>query len=314
MGFEGLLGNQRLKENLINSLSKGRISHFYLISGPEGSGKHTLARLLTAAILCQAEDKPCGHCAPCRKVLEGNHPDVITVDDPEHKTVAVRIVREAREDVFIRPNEADHKIYIFPQELGIEGQNTLLKILEEPPKYGVFILMTDNPDKLLPTVRSRCTELSLQALSEDTLCHALAREFPDRSAEDLRAEAIRSGGWLGQAKLLVSEDNATPQTESFVQAFARRDALLLTQTLAPMEKWKRDQLIPVLESWIALLENALVSRAGLPAISAHERTLSASRSSGELMQALRNLKEARELALGNVSPGAVCGWLQWALR
>ena len=168
MGFEGLLGNDRLKENLISSLGKGRISHFYLISGPEGSGKHTLARLLTAAILCRETGKPCGKCGPCRKVLEGNHPDVITVDDPEHKTVAVRIVREAREDVFIRPNEADHKIYLFPQELGIEGQNTLLKILEEPPSYGVFILMTDNPDKLLPTVRSRCTELALQALDEDT--------------------------------------------------------------------------------------------------------------------------------------------------
>ena len=314
MAFDTLLGNQRLKENLISSLGKGRISHFYLISGPEGSGKHTLARLLTAAILCQEADKPCTRCAPCRKALEGNHPDVITVDDPEHKTVAVRIVREAREDVFIRPNESDYKIYLFPQELGIEGQNALLKILEEPPKYGVFILLTDNPDKLLPTVRSRCTELALQALDEDTLCAALAKEFPDRSREDLRAAAVRSGGWLGQAKALVAEGTVIPQTESFVQAFARRDGLLLTQTLAPMEKWKRDQLIPVLESWIALLENALVSRAGLPATSVQERTLSAERSSQELMNALRSLKKARELALGNVSPGAICGWLQWELR
>ena len=314
MGFEGLLGNERLKENLINSLRKGRISHFYLISGPEGSGKHTLARLLTAAILCREEDRPCGRCGPCRKAMEGSHPDVITVSDPEHKTVAVKLVREAREDVFIRPNEADHKIYIFPQELGIEGQNTLLKILEEPPAYGVFLLLTDNPDKLLPTVRSRCTELALQALDEDTLCRALAREFPDRSPEDLRAAAVRSGGWLGQARAMLAGGDTAPQTENFVQAFAKRDGLLLTQTLAPMEKWKRDQLVPVLESCIALLENALVCRAGLPAISAQERTLSGSRSSGELMAALRSLKKARELTLGNVSPGAVCGWLQWELR
>ena len=314
MSFDTLLGNHRLKDNLTRSLRRDRISHFYLISGPEGSGKHTLARLLTAAILCRDEDRPCGRCGPCRKVLEGNHPDVITVDDPDHRTVAVRIVREAREDVFIRPNEADHKIYIFPQELGIEGQNTLLKILEEPPKYGVFILLTDNPDKLLPTVRSRCTELALQALDEDALSQALVREFPDRAAEDLRAAAIRSGGWLGQAKALVAEGTVVPQTESFVHAFAQRDTLLLTQTLAPMEKWKRDQLIPVLESWIALLENALVSRAGLPAISAQERTLSSARSSQELMNALKALKKARELALGNVSPGAVSGWLPWELR
>lgn len=314
MAFETLLGNERLKENLISSLSRGRVSHFYLISGPAGSGKHTLARLLAAAILCRDKDIPCGRCAACRKVLEGNHPDFITVDDPEHKTVAVKIVREAREDVFIRPNEADYKIYLFPQELGIEGQNALLKILEEPPSYGVFILLTDNPDKLLPTVRSRCTELALRALPEEVMEKALRREFPDASDEDIWAAALRSGGWLGQARQLLQEDAALPQTEQFVQAFALRDPLLLTQTLAPMEKWKRDQLIPVLDSWIALLENALTSRAGLPATSAQERALSAQRSSQDLMNALRSLKKGRELAMGNVSPGAICGWLQWELR
>ena len=315
MGFEGLLGNDRLKENLISSLGKGRISHFYLISGPEGSGKHTLARLLTAAILCRETGKPCGKCGPCRKVLEGNHPDVITVDDPEHKTVAVRIVREAREDVFIRPNEADHKIYLFPQELGIEGQNTLLKILEEPPSYGVFILMTDNPDKLLPTVRSRCTELALQALDEDTLCRALAKEFPDRSAEDLRAAAIRSGGWLGQAKaMLESGGEISPQTEGFLRSFAARNALELVQTLVPMEKWKRDQLTDILADWILILEQALACRSGLPAASAAARELSAARTSMELMEAIRNLNKALDYARSNVSPAAVCGWLSWALR
>ena len=108
MGFDTLLGNQRLKDNLTAALSKGRISHFYLISGPEGSGKHTLARLLSAAILCRGEDKPCGRCGPCRKALEGNHPDVITVDDPEHKNVAVKIVRQAREDMFILHSFMNH--------------------------------------------------------------------------------------------------------------------------------------------------------------------------------------------------------------
>ena len=314
MGFEGLLGNHRLKENLISSLSRGRISHFYLISGPEGSGKHTLARLLSAAMVCREERKPCCRCAQCRKVLEGNHPDVITVEDPEHKTVAVKIVRQAREDIFIRPNEADRKVYIFPQELGIEGQNALLKILEEPPSYGVFLLLTDNPEKLLPTVRSRCTELALQGLDERTLCSALSREFSEKAPEDLRAAAQRCGGWLGQARKLLEDGGPAPQTESFVQAFANRDHLLLTQTLAPMEKWKRDQLVPMLDSWIELVEHALASRAGLPATSALERTLGAQRSSQELMNALRSLRKGRELALGNISPGAICGWLQWELR
>ena len=169
MGFESLLGNEGLRETLAASLKKGHISHFYLISGPKGSGKHTLAKLLAQAILCQGEHKPCGACGPCRKIENNSHPDFITVEDPEHKNVAVKIVREIREDVFIRPNESAYKVYLFPQELGIEGQNALLKILEEPPGHGVFILLTDNPEKLLTTVRSRCTELKLRALPEKLL-------------------------------------------------------------------------------------------------------------------------------------------------
>ena len=144
MGFETLLGNDRLKQNLTESLAKKHISHFYLISGPEGSGKHMLAKLLAAAILCQGSEKPCGVCNSCRKVRDGNHPDFITVDDPEKKTVSVDLIRQARADIYVQPNESDYKIYLFPraQDMGLPGQNALLKVLEEPPKYGVFLLLT----------------------------------------------------------------------------------------------------------------------------------------------------------------------------
>jgi len=315
MGFETLLGNERLKDNLKTSLGRGRISHFYVISGPEGSGKRTLARLLASAILCRNPEKPCGCCGPCRKVAEGNHPDFITVDDPDHKNVSVKIVREYREDIFIRPNESDHKIYLFPQELGIEGQNALLKILEEPPKYGVFILLTDNPEKLLPTIRSRCTELAMQALPDRTMKAALAERFPKAGAEDLAAAANRSGGWLGQAiSVLESGDALPPQTEEFLAALAQRDALGLTRVLTPMEKWKRDQLVPILGQWLQMTEQALACRSGLSAPSAAVRNLSSKRTSRELMDAISCLKKALDYAQSNVSPGAVCGWLSWELR
>ena len=113
---------------------------------------------------------------------------------------------------------------------------------------------------------------------------------------------------------MLQTEGTNPQTEGFVRGFAGRDALMLAQVLAPMEKWKRDQLIPVLEQWLALLENALASRSGLPAVSEMERELSAQRSSQELMSALRFVQKALEYARGNVSPAAVCGWLQWKLR
>ena len=315
MGFEQLLGNEQLKDNLRRSIQSGHISHFYLISGPAGSGRHTLARLLAAAILCREGNKPCLLCGPCRKVLAGGHPDLITVEDPEHKNVAVKLIREMRDDVFIRPNESDHKIYFLPQELGIEGQNALLKILEEPPKYGVFILLTDNPEKLLPTVRSRCTELSLRPLQDSVLRSALLKDFPETTDEDIRGAMIRSGGFLGQAKALLESGNAlSPQTADFVAAFGARDSLGLTRTLVSMEKWKRDQLITELESWIALLEGGLAYRSGISAVSPAARDLGTQRSPRDLMNAITALKKAVTYAQGNISCGAICGWLTWELR
>ena len=315
MGFDALLGNERLKQNLVKTLHSGRISHFYLISGPQGSGKKTLAQLLGQAILCQGRDKPCGTCPACRKVLHHNHPDFITVTDPEHKNVAVKIVRDIREDVFIRPNEADFKVYLFPQDLGIEGQNALLKILEEPPSYGVFLLLTDNPEKILPTVRSRCTDLKMQALPAQALTAYLSARYPQASAEDITAAADRSGGFLGQAlELLESGGAVPPQTENLVKALSRRDVMTLTETLVPMEKWKRDALDEILESWIALTAEALAHRSGMAAVSPLARTLAQHCGSPELDQITRCLKKASEYTQSNVSPAAVCGWLSWALR
>jgi len=315
MSFETLLGNDRLKKNLRSSLERGHVSHFYLISGPKGSGKHTLANLLAEAILCEGSQKPCGSCVHCRKMRSGNHPDFITVEDPEHKNVAVKIVRQIRDDMFIRPNEAAHKIYLFPQELGIEGQNALLKILEEPPSYGVFLLLTDNPDKLLPTVRSRCTELKLQALEETVIRNQLRLDFPKAADADISAAIFRSGGLLGQAReLLENGDSLPPQTENFVRAFLNRDPLLLTEVLVPMEKWKRDNLAQILAQWLELLENALTSRGGLHAVSSHSRELARQRSAAELYEGVQALKKALAYTQSNVSPAAVCGWLAWTLR
>ena len=317
MGFDGLLGNERLKENLTKSLAKGHISHCYLISGPEGSGKRTLARLLAAAILCQGRDKPCMACTPCRKVLDGNHPDYIIVDDPEKKTVPVELIRQARADMFVQPNESDHKIYQFPraQDMGIPGQNALLKVLEEPPAYGVFLLLTDNPDKLLPTVRSRCTELKMQALPPETLQKQLREDFPKTSGEDIEAAAVRSGGYLGQARTLLAQGaEVPPQTEQFVEAFARRDTLLLTQVLVPMEKWKREALTEVLRQWLEILEGALLNRSGGGAVPALALELAQRRTAADLYRGVTALKKALDYTLSNVSPAAVCGWLSWELR
>ena len=317
MGFEQLLGNARLKDNLRQSLKNDHISQFYLISGPEGSGKRTLARLLAAAAVCKGTDRPCCTCPACRKILSNAHPDFITVDDPEKKTVSVELIRQAKADIYIQPNEADRKIYLFPraQDMGISAQNALLKVLEEPPKYGLFLLLTDNPENLLPTVRSRCVELALVSLPEKTLRSALTREFPDAPADAVSAAIARSGGFLGQAKAILSGgEAAAPQTEQFAQCFASRDTLGLVQTLVPMEKLKRDALIDILNQWLKLLGEALSSRSGLPAVNPAAMRISLERSPSDIMAATQKLRKCIEYAQGNGSPAAICSYLSWELR
>lgn len=315
MGFEELLGNQRLKENLTNSLRKGRASHFYLITGPRGSGKHTLAKLLAAALQCDGQNRPCLTCGPCRKIINGLHPDYLTIEDPEHKFLPVDRIRQVRDEMYIRPNEGAKKIYLLPQAMRTEAQNALLKILEEPPSYGVFILLADNPEALLPTVRSRCVELKLLPLEDDVLHSALEREFPQADRDTISAAIIRSGNYLGQARELLQGDTTLPpQTTQLVQAFCNRDSLLLTQTLTPMEKWKREQLLALLPQWLELFEGALACRSGMRPLSPLSAQLAASRSAFELNGAIEALQKAMEYSLGNVSTGAICGWLRWNLR
>lgn len=318
MELDRLLGNEQLKHRLSSAFRQDRLSHSFLIAGPEGSGKHTLALILSAAMQCTAgDDRPCGVCKACRKVFSGVHPDVITVDDTEHKGVAVSVVREARDDLYIKPNEGRRKIYIFPRakDLNTAGQNALLKVMEEPPEYGAYLLLAESPQQLLPTIRSRCVELLLTPLDEQTCVSALRRQFPQESEESLRAAYLRSGGFYGQAEKALTEGDALlPQTDAFAEAYRKKDRLALAQVLVPMERLKRDQLLPIFAQWIQLLEAALSARAGLPALQDAAAQISRSRTAQEILHAITEVKQACALAEGNVSPGAICGVLQIHLR
>ena len=314
MGFDSLLGNARLKENLRQSAGTGRISHFYLLSGAEGSGKKTLARLISAAAVCKGHDRPCLSCAACRKAMADTHPDIITVTDPEHKAIPVAMVKEARADMYVQPNEADKKVYIFPQELRTEGQNALLKVLEEPPAYGICLLLTERSEQILPTVRSRCTELKLLPLTFEQMLSALQAKKPGLPRETYQAAFARSGGYLGQALALLEDSGENSTTAEFAKLYAARDALGMAQLLVRLEKQKRDPFVQVLTDWLLLLQNALSCRSGLEGISPQVLTLSNQVSSAHLLEGISTLQTAIQYAQSNVSVAAICGWLQWALR
>lgn len=312
MDFDALLGNDALKQRLSVALSRGQLSHCYLLSGPAGSGKHTLARLLAAAMQCTSVRRPCGQCAQCRKALAGTHPDVITVDDPEKKIIPVKLVRDACADLYIRPNEGAKKIYVFPraQDLNAQGQNALLKCIEEPPRYGVFLLLTEHAEQLLPTIISRCVELRLSPLRDELLCRELSARFPDASPDAIRSAILRSGGYLGQAIGLLTEGcELLPQTKAFAEAYCTGRAGAILRVLAPMERLKREQLRPILLQWTELLSSAAASRSGLPATGPECQNIARCRTDAQLLHAVDAVQHAICLTDANVGAAHICGML-----
>ncbi len=147
--------------------ARGALSHALLFSG--AGPRLAAARFAAAAMECASpEGRPCGVCAECRRVLSDIHPDVVTVRDDQHKNIAVDVVRAVRTDAYIRPNQGQRKVYLFP-DCGLlteQDQNVLLKIVEEGPPYASFLFCAENAAQVLPTLRSRCVELKLHPLSE----------------------------------------------------------------------------------------------------------------------------------------------------
>ena len=317
MRFDELLGNEALKQQLITALDAGRPPHCCLIAGPEGSGKHTLARLLAAALECTDAHPPCGHCSGCRKALAGVHPDILTVDEPKKAQVPVDCIRRAREDAFIRPNEGRRKVFLIPraQDMNPSAQNALLKILEEPPPYGAFLLLTDAPERLLPTIRSRCRELRLSPLPDGLLRRELHRRFPEKSDREITGVLRRSGGYLGKAaELLRAEKPVLQETVEFAMAYAAHDAVALLKLFLSVEGWKRDRLAPFLLELRGLLTDSLAVRRGADVPSRAARTIAEHRTARELLHGCDALGTALEDCTANVGVANICAGLLIALR
>lgn len=314
MNFGTFLGNSSLKERLSASLSRNRLSHCYLITGPEGSGKKTLSLLLAAAMECESGgDRPCLHCNSCRKVLSGTHPDVITVQKrKDRKTMGVDVIREVCSDLYIRPNEGQKKIYIFPcgSEITTQAQNALLKGIEEPPEYGVFLFLAEQADHLLETIRSRSAELKLSPLPSEVLEAELEMRCPEQDTESRRAAAARSGGYLGQALKLLSQTEELPsRVAQLLDAFARKDRLGLVSAACAMERLKRDELLEQFFLCRKLLNYALSA----PALHPMATKLAQGRSRRELLTAAESFGYGLELLRSNVSPAHTCGTLMISL-
>lgn len=164
--FSDVVSQEFVTKTLINAIKSKKIAHSYLFSGPRGVGKTTIARIFAKAINCKnAKDgEPCNECENCKEITKGVHPDVFELDAASNR--GIDDVRSIQDAAKYFPIKADYKFYIVDEVhmLTIQAFNALLKILEEPPEYLIFILATTNPERIPPTIVSRCQRFGLHRL------------------------------------------------------------------------------------------------------------------------------------------------------
>ncbi len=208
--FSDIIGQEQIKEHLMNALSTGKVSHAYIINGEKSSGKEFIARVFAMALQCQrGEAEPCQECHSCKQALSENHPDIIRVAHEKPNTISVDDIRvQINNDVAIKPYSSPHKIYIVneAEKMTQQAQNAILKTLEEPPEYAVILLLTANVNSLLPTILSRCVVLNMKPVPDVLVRKFLMEQIkvPDYKAEVCVAFAR---GNIGRAKSLASSED-----------------------------------------------------------------------------------------------------------
>lgn len=200
------------------SFQKKRLSHAYLFTGPRGVGKETTAWAFLFHLFCERDKEyPCGECKACRKIEKEIHPDV-RILYPEKREITIGQIRDTIHFLKYRPLEAEYKIIFIKEadKINLEAGNALLKSLEEPPPYVIFILISENFSKLLPTIVSRSQIVRFRSLPKEVIKEFLKKRFlfEDNIAETL---ADISFGSIGKA-VTIAEKGILEELNSFVKA------------------------------------------------------------------------------------------------
>jgi DNA polymerase III subunit gamma/tau len=179
--FDDVIGQQHVAKTLKNALANDRVAHAYLLTGPRGTGKTTTARILAAALNCEhgPTPDPCGTCDMCKSIIAGNAMDVIEMDAASNR--GIDDIRELREKVKFAPATGRYKVYILDEAhmLTTDANNALLKTLEEPPSHVIFVLLTTELNKIIPTILSRCQHFQLRSIALGNIVDVL-RSIADK--------------------------------------------------------------------------------------------------------------------------------------
>lgn len=235
--FSEVVGQEAIVRTLQNAIGSGKISHAYLFTGPRGTGKTTVARILAKALNCGNKQgaEPCGKCLVCQEIATSSSPDVVEIDAASNN--GVDEIRDIREKVKFLPSGAKYKVYIIDEVhmLTNEAFNALLKVLEEPPRHVVFVFATTEPHKIPATVASRCQRFDFRRLSmAETvarLAAVAAAEGIDATEEALRVIARYAEGSLRDGLGLLDQCRAyaariTPEIVTGVLGVAPREQVM----------------------------------------------------------------------------------------
>ena len=236
--FKDVVGHKDILKYISSAVENNRVSHAYILNGERGSGKKMLANLFAMTLLCETGDnEPCGKCHSCKQAESGNHPDIIRVTHEKPNSISVDDIRtQVNNTVDIKPYQGPYKVYIIPQAdmMTPQAQNAILKTIEEPPSYAVFLLLTENAETLLPTINSRCVMLKLRNI-KDTLIKKYLMEnlkIPDYKADMCTAFAQ---GNMGRAIMLANSDHFNEIREEAVQLLKHISEMELNEIVAAVK-------------------------------------------------------------------------------
>ncbi|MBP3583499.1 MAG: DNA polymerase III subunit [Clostridia bacterium] len=277
--FTRLLGNEEIKARLGKAIERGTLPHAFLIGGPSGSGKRTLAREICAALNCKGEGAslPCGGCSSCRRIYDGNFPDIKILKKPEDRaTIGVDHVKSFREDMFLSSTESEYKIYLIEDAhtMTPEAQNALLKVLEEPP-VGVYIfLLADECDKILTTIKSRSQYIAMTRFTVAELSEILKRKSSDAATmsrldpNKFSSLIIAADGRVGRALSLfdkrLSEKSAEERADvmAFISSLQPRKSFVDIYEALSQFPEKRQELALSLESVTNAIRDMVIFLSG----------------------------------------------------
>lgn len=233
--FSEIVGHEQIKEHMQAAIRDKKPFHAYLFQGEEGVGKEALARTFAAGLQCQSEsaDKPCKECVSCRQMDSGNQPDVIWVTR-EKASLGVDEIREQLCNTMdIKPFSSPYKIYLVPEaeKMTEAAQNALLKTIEEPPEYGIVILMTSNISALLPTIQSRCLTMEFRPLST-AVVESYVKEHCQVPDYQARASAAFAQGNLGKAMRYAKSEDFIERKDHIISLLRHVEQMDLSEMLA----------------------------------------------------------------------------------